>query len=251
MASARPYVLSIAGTDPSGGAGVFADLKTLEAQRVNGLGVVSAITCQSDTEFFRVDWVPAAGIIAQAEAVLHRFPVAVAKIGLIQDLEVLKTVIAYLLAEKPGMKIIWDPILQASAGFVFHGQPDSQDLRQILSQLYLVTPNVPEARQLAPAEIAEDSARELSRHCHVLLKGGHQEEKPGRDQLWMASGQAYAFRPGAARVFPKHGSGCVLSAAIAANLAQGNQLPRAVLRAKQYTTRFLSSNPSLLGYHKL
>jgi hydroxymethylpyrimidine/phosphomethylpyrimidine kinase len=247
----RPYVLSIAGSDPSGGAGVFADLKTLEANRVYGLGVVSALTCQSDSEFFRVDWVPAATIMAQAEAVLQRFPVAVAKIGLIQDLEVLQTVIAYLQSVKPGIRIIWDPILQASAGYVFHGEHNELLLKEILTQLYLVTPNVPEARQLAPAAKAEDSARELSRHCHILLKGGHQEEKPGRDQLFMTTGKSYAYRPRPARISSKHGSGCVLSAAIAANLAQDNQLPRAVLRAKQYTTRFLSSNPSLLGYHKI
>jgi hydroxymethylpyrimidine/phosphomethylpyrimidine kinase len=247
----RPYVLSIAGTDPSGGAGVFADLKTLEAHRVNGLGVVSAITCQTDTEFFGVDWVQPAGIMAQAEAVLRRFPVSVAKIGLVQDLEVLKALVGFLLAARPGLKILWDPIGQASAGYVFHGEPDPGLLQEILGQIYLVTPNVPESRQLAPAEKAEDSARQLSRHCHVLLKGGHQEEKPGRDQLWLTSGEVYAYRPRTARVSPKHGSGCVLSAAIAANLAQGNQLPRAVLRAKQYTTRFLSSNDSLLGYHKL
>jgi hydroxymethylpyrimidine/phosphomethylpyrimidine kinase len=249
MALKRPFVLSIAGTDPSSGAGVFADLKALEAHQVYGLGVVSALTCQSDKEFFRVDWVPAATIIAQADAILQRFPVALAKIGLVQDLEVLKSVIAYLQKAKPGIKIIWDPILQASAGYIFHGQPNEVTLKGILNQLYLVTPNVPEAGQLAPAVKAEDSARELSQYCHVLLKGGHQQENPGRDQLWMRCGQRYAYRPRRAQVSPKHGSGCVLSAAIAANLAQGFKLPRAVLRAKQYTTRFLSSNPSLLGYH--
>ena len=245
----RPFVLSIAGSDPSGGAGVFADLKTLEARRVYGLGVVSAITCQSDTEFFGVDWVPAAAIISQAKAVLQRFPVTVAKIGLIQDLEVLQTVITFLKEVNPGMKIIWDPILQASAGYVFHGKPNAMALSTILNQVYLLTPNVPEARQLAPADQAEDSARELSRFCHVLLKGGHQPEKPGRDQLFRTDGKVYGYRPCPAQVSPKHGSGCVLSAAIAANLALGNTLPRAVLRAKQYTTRFLSSNTSLLGYH--
>jgi hydroxymethylpyrimidine/phosphomethylpyrimidine kinase len=249
MARERPFVLSIAGSDPSGGAGVFADLKTLEAQRVYGLGVVSAITCQSDSEFFGVDWVPAPVIISQAKAVLQRFPVMVAKIGLIQDLEVLKSVITFLKEIKPGMKIIWDPILQASAGYVFHGEHNLMALSEILNQLYLVTPNVPEARQLAPAAQAEESALELSRHCHVLLKGGHQPEKQGRDQLFLTTGKMYAYRPGPGRVSPKHGSGCVLAAAIAANLAQGNTLPRAVLRAKQYTTRFLSSNTSLLGYH--
>lgn len=249
MARTRPFVMSIAGSDPSGGAGIFADLKTLEAHRVNGLGVVSAITCQSDQEFLGVDWVAAGQIIAQAEAVLKRFPVEVVKIGLIQNLEVLGLVLDFLETGPRGRQVIWDPILRASAGFVFHGEPAPALLGQVLPRLCLVTPNVPEAGQLAPADGAEESARQLSRHCAVLLKGGHRVDQPGRDQLFLSSGSQYAFRPQPARVSPKHGSGCVLSAAIAANLALGHPLQRAVLRAKGYTTRFLSSNPSLLGYH--
>lgn len=241
--------MSIAGSDPSGGAGVFADLKTLEANRVQGLGVVSAITCQSDQEFFAVDWVPARRILAQAEAVLQRFPVEVVKIGLIQDLEVLQSLLDFLLADNPERQVIWDPILQASAGYIFHGEPAAHLLREILPRLCLVTPNVPEAQQLAPAKGPEESARELSRHCHVLLKGGHRVDQPGRDQLYLSSGSRYVYRPQPARVMPKHGSGCVLSAAIAANLALAHPLHKAVLRAKQYTTRFLSSTPTLLGHH--
>ncbi|MGV3639598.1 MAG: hydroxymethylpyrimidine/phosphomethylpyrimidine kinase [Adhaeribacter sp.] len=249
MPRTRPFVLSIAGTDPSGGAGVFADLKTLEANRVNGLGVVSAITSQSDREFFGVDWVPAGQIITQAGAVLKRFPVEVVKIGLIQNLEALLTVLDYLLDGYPERQIIWDPILRASAGFVFHGEPAPPLLGKVLPRLCLLTPNVPEALQLAPSNGPEESARQLSRHCAVLLKGGHRADQPGRDQLFLRSGSQYAYRPQPARVSAKHGSGCVLSAAIAANLALGYPLHRAVLRAKCYTTRFLSSNPSLLGYH--
>ena len=146
MSRTRPYVLSIAGSDPSGGAGVFADLKTLEANRVNGLGVVSAITCQSDQEFFGVDWVPVERIIAQAEAVLNRFPVEVVKIGLIRDLEVLGLVLDFLLADNRDRQVIWDPILQASAGYVFHGEPATPLLEKVLPRLSLVTPNLPEAQ---------------------------------------------------------------------------------------------------------
>jgi hydroxymethylpyrimidine/phosphomethylpyrimidine kinase len=250
MTRIRPYVLSIAGADPSAGAGVQADIKTLEANQVYGLSVVSAITYQHDSAFTGVDWIPVDQIIRQAESVLARFPVTVVKIGLIQSLGVLKTLLDYLRRLNPDMKIIWDPILKASAGFVFHADANQQALPDILPKLFLITPNVPEARQLAGAETAEESARQLSLSCPVLLKGGHREDRPGWDTLYLPSGEKHSFRPRSKNIFPKHGSGCVVSAVLAASLARGYQLPRACLRAKQYTEHFLTSNQTLLGYHK-
>jgi hydroxymethylpyrimidine/phosphomethylpyrimidine kinase len=250
MARLRPYVLSIAGADPSAGAGVLADTKTLEANQVYGLSVVSAITYQHDSAFTGVDWIPADQIIRQAESVLGRFPVSVVKIGLIQSLDVLKTLLDFLRRVNPDMRVIWDPILKASAGFVFHADARQQSLPDILSRLFLITPNVPEARQLAGAETTEESARQLSQYCPVLLKGGHREDRPGWDTLYLPSGEQHSFRPRSKNIYPKHGSGCVLSAALAASLARGHKLPRACQRAKQYTAHFLTSNPTLLGYHK-
>jgi hydroxymethylpyrimidine/phosphomethylpyrimidine kinase len=249
MARPRPYVLSIAGTDPSAGAGVLADIKTLEANQVYGVAAVSAITYQHDSAFTGVDWVPVENIVRQAELVLMQFPVTVVKIGLIQNLAVLKTLLDYLNRANPAMKIIWDPILKASAGFMFHADVDQEALQDILPKLFLITPNVPEARQLAAAETAEESARQLSRYCPVLLKGGHREDRPGWDTLYLQPDAKYSFRPRSKNISPKHGSGCVLSAAVAASIAQGNKLQRACLRAKQYTAHFLTSNQTLLGYH--
>jgi len=251
LARTRPYALCIAGSDPSGGAGIFADLKTLEANKVYGLGVVSALTYQNDDTFSGVDWVLMEKIIAQARLVLQKFPVEVVKIGLIQNLPVLKALISFLQENSPDIKIIWDPVLKASAGFTFHEQLDQEMLKEVLNSLYVITPNVPEARQLSPASQPEESAQQLSHFCHVLLKGGHQDDKKGYDQLFLRTGEILSYRPRRLEVFPKHGSGCVLAAALAANLARGFKLPRAVLRAKQYTAGFLASNETLLGYHKL
>ncbi|WP_026463716.1 hydroxymethylpyrimidine/phosphomethylpyrimidine kinase [Adhaeribacter aquaticus] len=251
MAKPRPYVLSIAGSDPSAGAGVFADLKTFEAHKVYGLGVVSAITYQNDDTFTGVDWVPVESIIRQVELILMKFPVKVVKIGLIQSLPTLKTLLDYLLQVNPEMKIIWDPILKASAGFTFHAEVNQLTLQNILTKLYLLTPNAEEARKLALANSTEESAEHLSQYCPVLLKGGHREDKLGWDMLHLATGEKYSYRPKVQNATPKHGSGCVLSAAVVSNLALDYKLSRACLRAKAYTARFLSSNSTLLGYHKI
>ncbi|GEO07463.1 hydroxymethylpyrimidine/phosphomethylpyrimidine kinase [Adhaeribacter aerolatus] len=250
MTKPRPYVLSIAATDPSAGAGVLADIKTLEANKVYGLGVVSGITYQNDNTFTGVDWVPVENITRQAEIVLTKFPVKVTKIGLIQSLPVLETIIDFLLGLKPDLKIIWDPILKASAGFTFHDRLEQEALLPILKKLFLLTPNVTEACSLGEMDSPEESALQLSQYCHVLLKGGHRVKKLGRDTLYLQSGEKYSYRPKEQNISAKHGSGCVLSAALAANLAQNYKLPRACLRAKQYTTKFLTSNANLLGYHQ-
>src|SRR5436190_18815289 len=95
MAQIRPYVISIAGSDPSGGAGLFADIKTFESHKVAGLGIVSALTYQTDCTFEKVDWIPVEKILEQAEILLKRFPVKVIKIGLIESLQVLETITDY------------------------------------------------------------------------------------------------------------------------------------------------------------
>ena len=85
----------------------------------------------------------------------------------------------------------------------------------------------------------------------MFLKGGHAEKKVGYDTLFLKEGKQFSFRPKTKNIFSKHGSGCVLSSALTANLAKGEDLQRACLKAKQYTERILSSNKTLLGYHKI
>src|SRR5580704_12896311 len=120
MLKPRSYVLSISGFDPSGGAGMLADIKTFESNKVYGLGVISANTLQNDEEFTKVDWIPVDKIIEQIDILKKRFEFEYVKIGLIESLEVLNTIISYLTSHVSHPKIIWDPILKASAGFEFH-----------------------------------------------------------------------------------------------------------------------------------
>jgi len=251
MLPKRIYLLGIAGFDPSGGAGVLADVKTFESNKVYGLGVISANTFQSDMEFKDVDWISAEKIIEQIAILQKRFEFEYVKIGLIENLETLDKIVSYLISKNANTKIVWDPILKASAGFEFHKQVDSILLEKICKQLFVITPNVPEAISLGLFKDATENAKHLSKYCHVFLKGGHAEKKLGYDTLFLKEGKQFSFRPKAKNIFPKHGSGCVLSSALAANLAKGEDLQRACLKAKQYTERILSSNKTLLGYHKI
>lgn len=251
MSRERKYVLSIAGFDPSGGAGVLADIKTFEAHKIIGMGVISANTFQNDTEFSRVDWIPVEKIIEQAGILIKKFTFEYVKIGLVESFEVLNKIIRYLKSAILNVKIIWDPILKASAGFTFHAALNATVLNEILSQIYLITPNVPEVNALSGLKSTEENAIELSKGCHVFLKGGHLMEKKGYDRLYLTEGKQFSFRPKAQDVYSKHGSGCVLSSAIAANLAKGENLQRACLMAKDYAEKFLVSNKTLIGYHKL
>jgi hydroxymethylpyrimidine/phosphomethylpyrimidine kinase len=251
MSVNRPYVLSVAGFDPSGGAGILADVKTCEANKVCGLGVISANTFQNDKEFKCVDWVSLEKIIEQVSILQKRFEFDYVKIGLIENLEVLHKVVEHLKLQTANCKLIWDPIVKASAGFDFHKEINTILLEKICKEIYVITPNIPEIQALGKHADVTENAKYLSGFCNVFLKGGHAEKKIGYDTLFLKDGKQFSFRPKNKNVFPKHGSGCVLSSAIAVNLAKGEDLHRACLKAKQYTEKFLSSNKSLMGYHKL
>jgi len=244
-------VLSIAGFDPSGGAGILADSKTCEANKVFGLGVISANTFQNDKEFDRVDWIPVEKILEQIDVLRRRFSFEYIKIGLIESLEVLSKIITHCRQFIPNCRFIWDPILKASAGFEFHKQINLTGLESILGNLFLITPNITEASVLGKESSPEGSAKYLSGFCHVFLKGGHRETKKGYDTLYLKEGKQFSFKPKMKNVSGKHGSGCVLSAGITANLARGEDLHRACMKAKEYTEKYLSSNKTLLGWHKL
>ena len=253
MFNARANVLSISGFDPSGGAGVLADVKTFEQYNVYGMGAVSALTYQNDIEFEKVEWLTISQIIEQVEVLQKRFQIDYIKIGLIENFEILNQLITHIKTNPKSKiqnpKIIWDPILKASAGFEFHTDFNKELLKKICKQLYLITPNVPEALQLGIYNEAEKNAEYLKQFCNVYLKGGHKIEKKGADILFAKEGKQIEFLSGSKNIFPKHGSGCVLSSAITAGLANGLNLEEACAGAKIYIIDFLKSNNSLLGFH--
>lgn len=249
MSTKRPYALTIAGFDPSGGAGVLADIKTFESNKVNGLAAITSITYQTEDTFEKAEWLSHEQIIGQATVLLKKYKVDYCKIGLIENLEVLKKVIDELKKLNPSINIIWDPILISSSGYVIHKEIKQPLLEEILKHIFLITPNWNEAQALSGEE-AIKGCEKLATYCNVYLKGGHNEQDKGKDYLFHAK-KMYPFRKKQEAPYPKHGSGCVLSAALTSNLANKFPLIKTCLRSKQYAAKYLNSNKTLLGYHKI
>jgi hydroxymethylpyrimidine/phosphomethylpyrimidine kinase len=245
----RPYALSIAGFDPSGGAGFLADAKTMEAHKVYALTVATAVTVQHESVFQAVEWVKVDLIKQQINLLFQKYPVSCCKIGLIENWDVLLEITNLLLALNPRIKIVVDPIFRASAGFDFHENVNIEHLKKWLLNIYLLTPNAQELARINEKESdLMDVAHSLSEYCNILYKGGHNETQKGTDFLF-AGHKIHELTPTEIVPYEKHGSGCVLSAAIVANLALGHDLYTACEKAKAYITRFLNSNETLLGYH--
>jgi len=245
MNPGRPIVMSIAGFDPSGGAGILADIKTFEQLNVQGFGVMTANTIQNDKEVVSVKWIPIEAILEQMDILLKRFEVGYFKIGIIENSEVFTTIKKHIIQYNPEAKIVWDPILKSSSGFTFF--KNEIPLKDLLELVYLVTPNLPEFEKLF---VDEESVLEHPAASNVFLKGGHSETRKGFDHLY-SEGVRTVYSPGNGMVYPKHGSGCVLSSAITAFLAKEYSLPVACREGKKYTEQYLSSGTGLLGSHNL
>ncbi|WP_196895261.1 hydroxymethylpyrimidine/phosphomethylpyrimidine kinase [Aureivirga marina] len=247
----RNYCLSIAGFDPSSGAGLSADLKTFEMHKVYGFSVCSAITVQNEIEFQSCDWISKEKIISQLEILLKRFPISVIKIGIVESWEILLEIIDFIESKIEEPKIILDPVLRSSSNFVFHSNEKNSDFEKVLQKCYLLTPNYQEIQQIFPDKNVEETIFYLNQFTNIFLKGGHKKSALGEDALYLKNGEEFIFKPKESQVFEKHGSGCVLASAIAANLANNLPIGTACQKAKEYTFQFLNSTENLLGYHNL
>lgn len=225
---------------------MLADVKTLEANGVYGMAVVTALTWQNDTEFDKVEWVDADRIISQVAVLLRRFAIRYFKIGLIENVATLTKVVDYLEEAVQEPVIVFDPILRASAGYSFHS---GNALAGLLSRFYCVTPNIPEAQQLLGDTDVAALLPGYAGHTHIYLKGGHSDEATATDVLYTREG-SYAFAQPRLANGAKHGSGCVLSSALTAQLALGHDVVTAAKRANAYTHRYLGSSDTLLGHHQ-
>lgn len=247
MTRQRPYTLSIAGFDPSAGAGLLADIKTFENNGVYGFGVATAMTWQNDVEFEKVEWLDYYKIIQQISVLLRRFDIKYIKIGLIENVHVLHELLDFLHQRIKEPVIVYDPVMKASAGFIFHEA--EHEMVDILHKVHCITPNIPEAEQLFGKINLYDHLLLKSMYTNILLKGGHANDAMSEDTLFTKK-QAYTFSNPRLLKGAKHGSGCVLSSALTAHLALGNDIVAAAENSNCYTYNFLGSNDTLLGYHK-
>lgn len=245
----RPIVLSIAGFDPCGGAGVLADIKTFEQHNCLGMAVNTGITNQVEDHFISVNWFSADEIISHIKPLLDKYPINFVKIGIIENLTTLHTVITFLKQQNKNITIVWDTVLSASSGFKMIKEINKNKLEEVLKNIFLITPNTTEAKTLSGTENEMDAANYLASFCNVLLKGGHSETEKGIDYLFHNHQQIKIQTALTKELSPKHGSGCILSSAITANLALGNNLENACKKAKQYIETILNSNTNLLAYH--
>ncbi|MEO6230679.1 MAG: hydroxymethylpyrimidine/phosphomethylpyrimidine kinase [Ferruginibacter sp.] len=244
----RPIVLSIAGMDPSAGAGLLADIKTFEQHKVYGLGISTAQTLQTERAFFSVKWEETDAIAEAIKKMLAHYDVSAVKIGIVENISTLNEIVSLISLTNNKIKIVLDPVIKSSTGFSFWNEISQDILLEMLTKIFLITPNYHEVLQLFPSTDAKKSAQELSRYCNVLLKGGHNKEETGVDYLYTKNG-VEKMTAQTENVFPKHGSGCVLSAAITANIALGDDLAVSCKKAKKYIEQFLTSNETLLGNH--
>ena len=245
----RPRVLVVAGYDPSGGAGVLADVKTLESHGVYGYSVCTAMTWQNERVIRRVDWLPEKDVLEQVDVCFEAAGFDWVKIGIMPSIGAVGRVVRHIREWNPGVRVVWDPVIRSGSGTDFWVKTEGWE--EVAAQCFVMTPNWEEMGWLAGGENVMEACRRrtASGECNVLLKGGHHPGHPGRDYLW-TGGSVEVLEPvDGGAVYPKHGSGCVLASALAANLALGYALPVAAVRAKGYVRNFLSSNKSLLGWH--
>lgn len=251
MEDSRPGVLVVAGFDQCGGAGILADIKTLEAHGVYGYAVCTGLTFQNERTISRVHWYDERDIFEQIDLCFESTGFGYAKIGVARNLAMLSSIIRHLKHHNPAIRIVLDPVIKATSGKDFWEGAGKTGFDGLARECFLVTPNWEEIGWLYPGEDIPEVSRRISDHCNLYLKGGHHPQQRGRDYLW-SGGALQVLEPMAAAetIYPKHGSGCVLSSSLAANLSLGYTLPEAAVRSKQYIEQFLTSNKTNLGWHR-
>lgn len=245
-------VLSIAGSDPSGGAGIQADIKAISANGAYAMAVITCLTAQNTQGVSGVHLVPASFVHDQIAAVFADIRVDAVKIGMIANAEIAAAV-ATALSPHSDLPIVLDPVMTAKGGAQLLADEAINTVRDILLPVAtILTPNLPEAARLlgvAPATTRDEMRRQGQALCAlgpkaVLMKGGHLETAESPDVL-VTSHDAHWFE--ASRIATKntHGTGCTLSSALAAQIAKGISLPDAVAAAKSYVATAIAKADQL------
>ncbi len=249
MAQKIPRVLTIAGSDSGGGAGIQADLKTYLAHRVFGMSAITSVTAQNTQGVLGIHDLPADFVALQIRAVLDDIGTDVVKTGMLSNADIIRAV-AETLRSYAVPYIVVDPVMRAKGGDPLL-RPDAQEalVQQMLPLATIVTPNLPEAEALSGLEIHTlDDMKEAARRIHalgprfVLVKGGHLEHTDRAIDLLYDGQNFYRYEADRIPTRNTHGTGCTYASAIAANLALGYSVPEAVDRAKVYVTGAIRHN---------
>lgn len=242
--------LTIAGSDSSGGAGIQADLKTFSANGVYGMSVITAVTAQNTQGVLAVQDIDKEIIAKQMEAVFEDIAIDAVKIGMVSQIETIETVAVKLKHYNPKIVVV-DPVMISKSGYhLLQPSAEKKLVKELLPLSLLVTPNIPEAEVITGMVITtltdmEQAAKQIygMGAKNVLLKGGHLENE-ATDVLF--DGTAFTYFK-AARINTKntHGTGCTLSSAVTAFLAQGSSVAEAVKKAKEYITIAIRHSLSL------
>jgi hydroxymethylpyrimidine kinase/phosphomethylpyrimidine kinase len=234
----RPYGLTLAGFDPSGGAGVLADCRAFEFFGIHGAAIITALTSQGPFKVSRVEPVSSDWIADSAKVLSDQTNVVAIKIGMLANADTVKSVVRALEYWK-AIPVVLDPVLDASDGTpLIDAEGAAEMQRRLFEKTMVITPNAGEAARLCgrpvtnadEATAAGEQLLEMGVQA-VVVKGGHLPGPPidtliTGEGRWVFEGERLAGRV--------HGTGCAFSSAIAANLALGRELPEAVLEAKKY-----------------
>jgi hydroxymethylpyrimidine/phosphomethylpyrimidine kinase len=229
-------VLSIAGSDSCGGAGIQADLKTFAAFGVYGSSVITALTAQNTLGVEKISSTGAEMITRQLSCVFEDLPLGAVKTGMLGSAATIGIVSKHLAGRTVRIPLVMDPVMVATSGAVLADAATVEAMRELIGMATLVTPNLGEATALTGIRITGKGDMRSAAHalletgCRaVLIKGGHLEEPEIRDMLFTSDGErswTHPLRPGRF-----HGTGCTLASAVAAGLALGNGIEASVDRA--------------------
>lgn len=250
-------ILIIAGSDPSGGAGIGADIKTATALRTYCAAVPTCLTAQNTTKVFDIFYPPAAFLNKQIEVVLEDIRISAIKIGMVGNEENIKAIAAILNKGARNIPIITDPVMVATSGDSLFTQNAIKSLKEeLISISYLVTPNIPEAEILANMKIKNlqdvKTAAKIIQQIgprNVLIKGGHLDFPKDRviNYLLLENGEEKIFTNKKLLFKDIHGTGCTLSSAITCFLAQNLDLESSIRKANLFVYKSIKEGDKIGG----
>ena len=250
-----PIALTIAGSDSGAGAGIQADLLTFADFHVFGTSAITALTAQNPDGVKHIQTTSPQNLTIQIQQVLEYFPVAAIKTGMLPTAELVEIVVSTLSELSPNVPLVVDPVLVATSGnTLVDNQAFAAIKEKLLPQATLVTPNLDEVEALGESrprnpEEMKQSAEKLAHASNsaFLVKGGHLKGDELVDVLAEPDGKTRVFSANRISEVNTHGSGCTLSAAITANLANGDELPEAVKRGWRYVQKSLQNPLNIFG----